>query len=101
MNDMTIIDYDTNAAIDPDLINGQAKYESTCALCHRLDAMTLVFDEVEVIGDLADDDPVEFVHKVRFGQPGTTMPSSFDVGWTTNDVRDILGHSQTLPHFCG
>jgi hypothetical protein len=38
----------------------------------------------------------EFIHKVRFGQPGP-MPSLFDAGWSLQDVLDLLAHAQGLP----
>jgi mono/diheme cytochrome c family protein len=58
------------------------------------------FDEGECMRELADDNPVEFFHKVRFGQPGTAMPSSIENGWPTEEVGDVLGYAQTLPPNC-
>jgi len=49
------------------------------------------------VGTLAADNPWEFLHKVRFGQPGTTMPSATELGWSLQDVADVLAHAQTLP----
>ena len=49
------------------------------------------------MGTLAVDNPWEFVHKVRAGQPGTSMPSGMVSGWNIQDILDVLAHAQTLP----
>lgn len=52
-------------------------------------------DEVEVIGTMANDNPWEFMHKARFGQPGVAMVGL--VALPIQDVVDILAYAQTLP----
>jgi mono/diheme cytochrome c family protein len=100
IDDRDYINFDTNEPIDPDLENGQARYDSVCAACHGLGGNAIEFDEGECMRELADDNPVEFFHKVRFGQPGTAMPSSIENGWPTEEVGDVLGYAQTLPPDC-
>jgi thiosulfate dehydrogenase len=79
---------------------GQTRYESTCTACHGQDGKTLNFgdaSEPEYVGTIAADNPWEFFHKVRFGQPGTAMPVGIDLGWTLEDVANLLAYAQTLP----
>jgi hypothetical protein len=51
----------------------------------------------DYLGSIANDNPWEFLHKVRFGQPRTPMPAGRDSGWSTQDAVDVLAYSQTLP----
>ena len=94
------IDYDTKAAIGADTANGGELYAATCTACHGENGQLLNFgdaDDPEYVGTIASGNPWEFFHKVLFGQPGTNMPVVFDVGWTMQDVVDILGFAQSLP----
>lgn len=93
---MDFVDFDTKAAIAPDLANGMTLYNGSCIFCHGVDGQALDIDDAG-LRELADANPVEFVHKIRFGQPDTLMPSSIDVGWTDQEVIDVLGYAQTLP----
>ncbi len=43
------------------------------------------------------DNPQETLHKIRWGHPGTAMPSMVDVGLTDQQIGDILAYAQTLP----
>jgi hypothetical protein len=51
------------------------------------------------VGTIAVDNPWEFFHKVRAGQPGSNppMPSAIANGWSLEDVLNVLGFAQTLP----
>ncbi len=100
IDDRNFIDYETNQPIDADLVNGKARFDSVCAACHGLGGNALEFEPGECIREVASDNPVEFFHKVRFGQPGTAMPSSIESGWATEEVADVLGYAQTLPPDC-
>lgn len=94
------IDSATKKPIGADLTRGQSRYNSVCAACHGSDGTQLNFGspgEPEYVGTVAVDNPWEFLHKIRFGQPGTEMPSAIRSGWTIQDVVDVLGHAQTLP----
>ncbi len=94
------IDGETKAAIGGDAANGGELYASTCAACHGEDGTAINFhdpDEPEFVGNIAVDNPWEFIHKVRAGQPGTLMPASLDLGWTLQDVIDVLTFAQSLP----
>ncbi len=94
------VDYDSKLAIGADTAKGEELYTATCTACHGEDGSMLNFgdaDDPEYVGNIAVDNPWEFIHKVLFGQPGTNMPSAYDAGWTAQDVIDLLGYSQTLP----
>lgn len=80
-----------------DTDNGGELYDGTCAICHGSDGKTLDFGGGEYVGTLANDNPWEILHKIRFGQPGTAMPSSEDIGWSLQDAVDVLAYCQTLP----
>ncbi len=88
------------AAIGGDLANGEELFAASCAACHGEDGRAINFHdpaEPEYVGNIAVDNPWEFIHKVRAGQPGTAMPSAIDAGWSMQDVIDVLAYSQTLP----
>jgi thiosulfate dehydrogenase len=94
------VDYDSKLAIGADTAKGEELYASSCSACHGEDGRLVNFgdaDDPDYVGNIAVDNPWEFIHKVLFGQPGTNMPSANDAGWTAQDVIDVLGFSQTLP----
>lgn len=97
----TIID--ANGAFTGTVATGQTLYDDgigsniACAVCHGADGLTIEFHAGEFLGTLADDNPWEFQHKMRFGQPDTAMPSSISGGGTTQDVADLGAYAQTLP----
>ncbi len=73
-----------------------------CAACHGPEGKKLNFgspDKPEYVGTIAKDNPWEFLHKVRVGQPGSNpaMPTGVEMGWKLQDLLDILAYSQTLP----
>jgi thiosulfate dehydrogenase len=79
---------------------GQASYDEVCTLCHGPEGVAINFhgfDEPEYVTTIAIGNPWEFIHKVRFGQPGQPMPSSVDNDWTDADVADVLAYAQSLP----
>ena len=90
------VDSATKKAVGANAAEGKKLFDSTCVACHGADGRTLKFGE-EVVGTIASDNPWEFVHKVRFGQPGAPMPTAVELGWTMQQVVDVLGYAQTLP----
>jgi len=97
--------YDVSKYIDPKTGDvkgnpkkGAAIFETTCAGCHAFDGKALNFGdskEPEFVGTIASDNPWEFLHKVRFGQPGAEMTAmrAFDI----QDAVDVLAYARTLP----
>ena len=74
-------------------------YAANCASCHDADGNHYDFDSdegVQGVGWLANDNPQEVLHKIRFGNPGSTMPSMLEVGLTDAEQGDILAYGQTL-----
>ncbi|MEE9586355.1 MAG: cytochrome c, partial [Nitrososphaerales archaeon] len=91
------INYDTKKPIGGDESSGKQLYDSTCAMCHGADGLQILFGGEDGVGTIANGNPWEFIHKVRFGQPGTPMPAGVENGWTIEDIVDVLTYSQTLP----
>jgi thiosulfate dehydrogenase len=95
IDDAKYINYSTKGVIGADLTNGKKLYDGACAACHGADGWMIDFGD-EGVGDLANGNPWETLHKIRFGHPGTAMPSSIKNGWSTEDAADVLGYAQTL-----
>lgn len=74
---------------------------SLCAGCHGIRGTAINFgneSEPEYLGTIADDNPWEFLHKARFGQPGVTiMPAGFTMNRAPQEYIDLLAYVQTLP----
>jgi mono/diheme cytochrome c family protein len=82
--------------------NGQQLYNDNCSSCHGLDGDAINFHgdehEVQAVGWLANDNPQETLHKIRWGHPGSSMPSAVvDGGLSDSQTGDILAYAQTLP----
>lgn len=94
------IDYATKKPIGASVPRGEELYTSTCVFCHGADGKKLNFGseaEPEYLSGVANGNPWEVLHKIRFGQPGTGMPSGVKKGWSVQDAVDVLGYLQTLP----
>jgi mono/diheme cytochrome c family protein len=100
---------DDNEFIDPqtlevksgDTAHGKELYNQSCASCHGEDGKKIVFrfeGRNAWLGTLATLDPWRFLHKTRFGTPGTEMTIGQDLGWTAQDGRDVLLHARSLPN---
>ncbi len=79
---------------------GEAVYASACMACHGADGLMIPpgadEDHDEFVGLLANDNPAEYQHKIRFGQPGSIMPPQAEL-LTNEQVADLGAFSQTLP----
>ena len=92
---------DTDAYIDPvgrfigDENQGGINYNAgglNCAVCHGPDGAWINFgtpQAPEWVGTVAVNNPGEMLHKTRFGQPGTIMPSWLGTGGTNQGAADI------------
>ena len=99
INDTPYFDYTADGIppLNANLSNGEALYGSVCAACHGDDGRQILIEDELGIGAIARDEPtVEILHKVRFGQPGTGMPSSLVNGWSVQEAVDVLAYVQTL-----
>jgi thiosulfate dehydrogenase len=96
----TLIDA-TGAFIGGDAVAGKTTYDGTCAVCHGLDGLNptptgSVGGFEDFPGLIANDNPWEFIHKVRFGQPGTAMTPQ-DAVLDTQGLSNLGAHAKTLP----
>ncbi len=94
-----LIDPETKAAIGGDTANGEELFAG-CVACHGDDGRLINFhddDDPTFVSTVALDNPWEFLHKVRAGQPGTGMPAALDANWSMDDLLDLLAFAQTLP----
>lgn len=81
-----------------DAKSGARYYQTICAVCHGFDGKLINFKDdksPEYIGTIANENPWEFLHKARFGQPGIPMISLITL--PAEDLADILASAQTLP----
>ena len=101
IDDTQYINPITFDVIEGDLTHGKTLFNNTCANCHGKDGLTIRFrfEGLDAtLGTLATLDPWRFLHKTRFGTPGTPMASfiGYDQGWKPQDGRDALQYAQTL-----
>lgn len=96
----TLIDA-TGAFIGGDSVAGKVTYDGTCAVCHGADGLNAAptgsaggFEDFP--GLIANDNPWEFIHKVRFGQPGTAMTPQ-DAVLDMAGLSNLGAYVQTLP----
>lgn len=100
VDDSQFIDPVSLKALGGNTENGKRLYETVCAACHGVDGKTLLLKSEgieEGLGDVANRDPYRFLHRSRFGVAGVAMPIGRDLGWSTEDSRDVLAYAQTLP----
>lgn len=89
---------DDNASMG-DATGGETLYSQVCTSCHGPEGNAINFgalDDPEFIGHLAAGNPWEFIHKVRFGQPGEPMPSGISSSWTDQNVTDVLAYVESF-----
>ncbi len=93
--------YITGETATGDAAAGATLYTTNCASCHGADGNTLDFDSetagTQGVGFLSNDNPQETLHKIRWGHPGTAMPSAVDAGLTDDQTGHILAYAQSLP----
>jgi mono/diheme cytochrome c family protein len=94
-----IVNADRTFKGDP--AKGKMLFSSTCQVCHGENGLNAqptgspgMFDEFP--GKIASENPWEFTHKLRFGQPGFEMPAQARI-LTVAQLGDLGAHTQTLP----
>jgi thiosulfate dehydrogenase len=79
---------------------GRALYGKACASCHGDEGNDIDFkdkDGVQGVGWLANDNPQETLHKIRWGHPGSDMPSAVvDLSLSDEETIEILRYARTL-----
>ena len=97
---MRIVNSD-GTPVEGNLNSGNNTFMNTCMhMCHGGLGTMINFgdsEKPEYLGTVANENPWEFVHKVRSGQPGTRMPSAIINEWKEQDIRDLLAFARTLP----
>jgi len=86
-----------NEIIEPfNLDIGETLFNNICADCHGVDGEGLEAFGTQGISlnEIALGNPVEFMHKIRMGQPGTIMPSMVKEGFDTDEAKDVLAWAQ-------
>ncbi len=86
--------------VNGDAANGKVLFDGTCRMCHGEDGKAIDFDDgegVEFVGTVATDNPWEVFNKIAYGQPAAPMPSGINMGWSWQEIVDILAYIQTLP----
>ena len=100
VDDNQFIDPIALTVIDGDKDHGKQLYEAQCVKCHEADGAKIKFrseGREATLGTIAVVDPWRFLHKTRFGTPGTEMVVGANLDWTAQDGRDILLYAQSLP----
>ena len=85
-------------AADGNAKNGARFFNTICARCHGMDGRKINFRNKrnpEYVGTVARVNPWELLHKLRFAQPASDMPSMLALPIQTH--IDIVSHAQTLP----
>jgi len=100
VDDTSLVSAD-KTAIGGNADSGKSVFNENCTECHGPAGLALNFsDETgpEYVGTLSKDNPWEFLHKARFGQPAVAdMPSMVDLGLKDQEYVDLLAYVQTLP----
>jgi len=77
--------------------SGATKTNGSCSSCHGTDGTTEIVAGYDAFpGYLSNENPQEFLHKVRFGHPGTLMPASESINGALLNVSNLSAYSQTL-----
>ncbi|HEY5731423.1 MAG TPA: c-type cytochrome [Anaerolineales bacterium] len=100
MQDMTPF-INEDKTINGDTEHGNVLYNTSCSMCHGTNGKLIDFDDgegTEYVGTLANENPWEVFHKISYGQPGTSMPPAVSLGWSWQDIVDVLAYLQTLPN---
>jgi len=77
---------------------GAAVFQTICAVCHGFEGKNLNFrtpENPEYIGTISHENPWEFIHKARFGQPGIPMISLITL--PEQSIAELLAYTQKLP----
>ncbi|MBE0492520.1 MAG: hypothetical protein IBX44_09775 [Sulfurospirillum sp.] len=80
-----------------DKVHGAKLYNGICVACHGLEGRNVNVDgdsKEVLVGELIRSNPVEIMHKLRFGHPGAKMTELYDL--PVQYLTDILAYGQDL-----
>jgi cytochrome c553 len=100
INDDTFINPQTFKVVGGDIEVGKTLYNQSCTSCHGENGLKIAFrfEGMDAgLSTLAALDPWRFLHKTRFGTPGTPMVIGYDLGWTEQEGRNMLLYAQSMP----
>lgn len=83
----------------PGVDGGGKTTSASCTSCHGADGTNEIVTGFDAFpGFLSNDNPQEFLHKVRFGHPGSSpaMPGSEEIAGSIRDLAALSAYSQTL-----
>lgn len=100
-----LMDTSSIVGADKSLVTGEATAGAAnyapCVACHGAEGTAINFgddSDPEYVGTIGAGNPWEFLHKVRFGQPGVPgMPAAFALGVADSYYADLLAYSAALP----
>jgi len=79
---------------------GQVFYENYCFLCHGEDGDAINFGSQaspEYVGTIANDNPWELLHKIRFGHPASPMTRLIMQDMSAQNLAHLGAYCQSLP----
>lgn len=79
--------------------NGEELYKESCRDCHGPDGARINFDTAEnpsFLGNSAEE-PWKVVHLIQFGHPNISVPPIKELGWSLEDVFDVVKYTIVLP----
>jgi len=90
-------------AVGGDAAMGGDLYLETCSECHGPEGLAINFSsdvsDPDYVAAIANGNPWEFFHKMRFGQPGEPdMAAAVDIGWSEEEQLAVLAFAQSLPN---
>lgn len=92
----------SDGSVNGDPAQGRFMYKDICSSCHGEDGGNIDFKDdkgLQGVGWLAKDNPQETLHKIRWGHPGSDMPSAVeDKGLSDSETVDLLSYCQALEH---
>ena len=89
--------FNGNSVAGATLYSGGVNPAVDCGMCHGPDGTAIVFGGVDFVGSLANDNPQETFHKIRFGHAGARMTSYYELGMTNAQGADVGAYCATLP----
>ena len=94
--------FNTDGTIKGDATHGKTEFNSVCQICHGADGKSINFaaegaTEGEYVGTIAKDEPMTMFHVGTVGEPGAHMPAGMNLGWSQQDIADLIAYLQTLP----